>query len=269
MLGTSWCNRVWPSRQREEELNPPDIFLSYEDALSRMWTVPDDKLRSRLFDLSVELYRSELERRRHAEARSNATLTVGGITFALAGGLFGLFGKEFGTALIPWKLIIATYLGAMMYLVGSLMAALRVYGPSSTNIIDPVDLAPTETETETEYIVRYSCRLVEYTIKNYKENNRVLESVFISQQRLRYGIGLLFVALLMFVGGYIVRTDPGSTFQVMLRTGHGTRYQIRFPCSGTEGMLRGHKFEDRAHTFSGLKALVYTSSRFRFRQHPA
>ena len=203
-------SRLWPHPQPEEELNPPAIFLTYANALPRMRAVLDGALRSRLFDLAGQLYRSEMERRRHTEARSTATLTAAGITFALAGGLLGLFGKELMTVMTPWKVaIVACHSVALVYLVGALMAALRVYGRSPIHIVDPVDLAPIDGETDTAYVERYSCRLIEYTIENYKENNRILQSVSTSQTRLQYAIGLLFVAVLLFVA-LLSRTAPGS-----------------------------------------------------------
>ena len=124
MAGARWrqlSSRLWPQPEPEDAFNPPAIFLTYVNALSRMRAVSDGALRARLFDLAGQLYRTELERRRHTEARSTATLTAAGITFALAGGLLGLFARELMTVPTGWKFaIVACYSAALVYLVGAL-----------------------------------------------------------------------------------------------------------------------------------------------------
>ena len=213
-MAGAWWHRLWPSPQPEEEVNPPAIFLTYENALSRIRAVHDGAFRSTLFDLAGQLYRSELERRRHTEARSSAILTAAGIAVALAGGLLGLFGKELATMTMPWNLIVlCLFVVASVYQLGALIAILRVYGPAPISIMDPVDLAPIEDETDLAYRERYSCRSIEYTIQNYKENNRVLQSLFASRDRLRNAIFLfagvlLFVAVRLFVD-LLSRAAPG------------------------------------------------------------
>src|SRR5712691_7381120 len=117
--GRHWWSRLWPQPEPEGAVNPPAIFLTYANALPRMRGVTDDALRARLVDLAGQLYRSELERRRHTEARSTATLSAAGITFALAGGLLSLFAKELMTVPTLWKIVIvACHSGALVYLVG-------------------------------------------------------------------------------------------------------------------------------------------------------
>src|SRR5437867_2122554 len=120
MAGTWWrhlWSRLWPQPEPEETFNPPAIFLTYAEALPRMRAVSDGALRARLFDLAGQLYRGELERRRHTEARSTATLSAAGITFALAGGLLGLFAKELMTVATAWKVaVVACHSAALVYL---------------------------------------------------------------------------------------------------------------------------------------------------------
>jgi len=93
-------------------------------------------------------------------------------------------------------LTLVAYAGALIYFLGSIIAALRVLGKSKRNCIGPDDLPP-ESRNKGQYLLHLSEKYLQYTIENYKLNNIQLSIVYFSQECFRNAVILLITCGLL------------------------------------------------------------------------
>ena len=191
---------IWPVPKSDEELNPPQIFDSYEKALASIKLTHDPSLSLVIGGLSKELIDQTADRRNHIESRASATINIAGVSLALLGGLATLFGNN-SPGLPIWFFIVALtfILVALTYLLGSILIAVQVYGRIMRATLDPNDLVPEQNETADSYSLRIGARRIAYAIYNYRANNRAVGFVYAAQRRLQFGI-----AILLIVGSLVV-----------------------------------------------------------------
>lgn len=192
MLLSQLIRSIWPVPPSESELNPPDVFEKYEKSLNaiRAWQGPADS--SIIAELSRELFDQTEDRRDHIDRRANSIVTISGISLALLGGLSKLLGDA-SSNLSPWVLV-AVLVGGFLtltYLLGAMVVAMRVFVRIVRATLDPDDLVPSQDDSDDTYSFRVGVRRIQYTIDNYRANNKAVGFVFAAQRRLQYGLILL------------------------------------------------------------------------------
>lgn len=204
-LRSAWA-WIWPQSETDAELNPPAVFKRYADALAAIRKSTDTTLVTTISDLSKDLFDETRDRRVHVENRAAAAVTISGIGLAALGGLSTLLGQV-SARLYGW-LAVGTLIFIFMslaYLLGAMLAALRVYGEIRRSTLDPADVVPLQREGLNAYLLRVSAQRIEYAILNYRANNTAVGFVFAAQRRLRHGMVLLALA------GSIVVLGQGLT----------------------------------------------------------
>jgi len=127
---------------------------------------------------------------------------VSGITAALAVNFIGTLSQN------PLKVspaikiaMLAMAMLALVYILGAVLGALGVYRPLHRYTVGPDDLVPSAWTKEQTYMHRLSQKWVDYTIQNYRVNNRVNSLVSAAQQLLFRGVVLLGVVELALLTG--------------------------------------------------------------------
>lgn len=221
MTFQSFASTVWaflcPQPETDARLNPPPIFDTYGQALNTIRNTQDDELNQAIADLSKDLFEETRERRGHVESRASATVTASGIGLAALGGITSLWG-QLSPKLYAW--LPASTLGvivlALVYLIGAMQGTQRVYGEIARATLDPTDVAPVQGEVLSTYRLRVSAKRIEYSIYNYRANNKALGFVFAAQRRLKYGVFLLALAGSIVVLGQVSKSAITGTTPISI-----------------------------------------------------
>ena len=205
-VSSTWAF-VCPRPETDDELNPPSVFRTYERALSTIRQTNDRALIEAIADLSKELFEDTRDRRGHVESRASATVTAAGIGLAALAGIASLWSQQ--SQRVAWlpAITIGAIVIALLYLISAIASCQRVYGENVRSTLGPPDIAPAQGVDKLGFSLHVSALRIEYSINNYRANNKALGFVLAAQQRLRRGVTLLAIA-----GGMVlIFQTPKST----------------------------------------------------------
>ena len=85
---------VWPTAQKEEDLNPPTIFKRYREACESLSSVSDKTSGPRILNLAKSLFDEEEARRLRIEATAHQFLSVVAVAVTLIVAVAGFVLKD-------------------------------------------------------------------------------------------------------------------------------------------------------------------------------
>lgn len=197
-LNKIW-HHVWPKPEQESLINPDNVFKPYFDALDMLFPDnphPDDE---KLYKVCRQLFDSESDRRTSIDNRAGVLMPATGIIVALVAGIGLAILKEYQS--LSYQTIIsimATYIMSLLYMFATIYRILKIHGSVSRYTLGPDDVVPSAVSSngnrQISVLERHVARkLLWYTIKNYKINNRQMASLVAAQNSLRNSIIVLVV----------------------------------------------------------------------------
>lgn len=202
---------ICPACESGETLNPDRVFQKYYAAIANLGGVQEETVLQELYNNCQDIYKGEEQRRLNIAQKAIISLSATGISSAIIVGLASLIlNDKLRIDGITSILTLVAYAGALIYFLGSIIAALRVLGKSKRNCIGPDDLPP-ESRNKGQYLLHLSKKCLEYTIENYKLNNIQLSIVYFSQECFRNAVILLIMCgLLIGSRGFSAKVSGGK-----------------------------------------------------------
>jgi hypothetical protein len=199
---------VVPLTPSESELNPASIFAQYTVAIDALKAgVPgnDDKT---LLSSSERLYDGEVARHSSIDGRASGLMSAIGIAATLVTGL-GLTTLSDVANLSPpgYVVVLVVYIAVLVYLAATAVIAFRVQGYMPRSMPDPTDLTPDAGINQTRSI---ACRLMDYTVRNYRENNRAAYLLYSGQKCFRNAVLVLVLGGLLSALITVTQSGLGS-----------------------------------------------------------
>jgi hypothetical protein len=202
--------QVLPAPLPEAELNPERLFHSYELASAGLPSNKYKPVSGHLLDLARYLFDEEEARRARLETTAANLLNVLGVVAALVVGFVGILiaqEEPFVGLLLVGVVII--YGLTLIYLSAGFVLALAVLSHEPRYCLDPTDLVWQDGVDEWTYEQVVAKRLMEYTVANYRINNRQVNRLRVVRVLFRNAVlGILFAGLLL-GGSMVLRNDSG------------------------------------------------------------
>jgi hypothetical protein len=216
----SICYLLWPWRKSWDELNPAEIFRNYVDAVGVMVNTQPSADDEKLLAQSWRLFDNENARRNSIDTRAAAIMSAIGLAATLVTGVGFTVFKDAAIPFAARVIILVGYLVSLAYLVRTMVLLFRVHGDVSRYTPDPSDLPTAATDLQpvvgdpvqapggpvvrplSAYDRRLACRIMNYTINNYKINNTQLDALVVAQRAFRNAI--LTIVLSGTVAGFII-----------------------------------------------------------------
>lgn len=218
-------NEIWPRATAEVELNPTDIFSQYDDTISQLTasTRPTDD--EALLNFTTKLFDNDAARRTSIDTRAGALMPAITIAVTLVSGVGFSALKDvpkFSSA-AAWCIFI-TYIIALAYLSRTVIRTFQILGLVERNTPGPLDVVPSSepnldtTRLDVGYRVleasaykrEYAIKLLSYTVRNYRANNRQMDSLAIAQRCFRNALivivigGCIAASIYMFASGPVL-----------------------------------------------------------------
>ena len=178
----------------ESELNPPGIFDKYEAAVATIKagaaTADDEKI----LNLSLKLFDNEVARKASIDSRASAMMTSITLAAALVTGVGFTMFKDVGSVSSAafWSIFVS-FAAALLYLTATAVLCIYIQGPIARATPDPTDLVPPPHAEPSAYPRHLAVSILDYTITNYKINNRAVSRVWLAQKCFRNALLTLVV----------------------------------------------------------------------------
>lgn len=195
----SVCDQIWPCRGSPNQINPDGVFQSYRDAIAALEREPilDDD--PDLLAKSWKLFDNDKDRRSSIDSRAAALMPAIGLAATLVTGIgFTLMSQIGQFPTVAGWVIAITYVTALIFMTRTALLLFVVHGPIVRQTPDPSDLQPPGARKKMRDWDRYlACKILNYTIENYKTTNLQMDALRVAQAAFRNGI------LIIVIGGTI------------------------------------------------------------------
>jgi hypothetical protein len=199
------CYLLWPRRKNSATLNPADVFGRYVTAIDGMANTPPSADDEKLLAQSWKLFDNESARRNSIDTRAAAIMSAIGLAATLVTGVGFTVLKDVSIPPLARLIFLLGYVPSLAYLVRTMLLLFQIQGEVTRSTPDPSDLptAPADlrpiaealvraanvnTAASSAYDRRLACKIMTYTVQNYKVNNEVLEALFVAQRAFRNAI---------------------------------------------------------------------------------
>ena len=190
---------LWPTKLEEKQLNPEVFFERYVNAYTSISITENYKIGSRILDISKYLFEEEEGRRNRIETTASNFLNVITVTAALVIGLAGYIFSDGLQKLGLFRILILAGFGmSLIYLCAASIHALKVFSECPRYYIDPTDIVPHNNEIDEQYSIRLGKKFLEYTVENYKINNRQMNIIYTTRAFLRNAVFAILICGLFF-----------------------------------------------------------------------
>jgi hypothetical protein len=185
---------VWPRCSATEILNPPPIFAGYQQAVDDVEHAAHSDDDEKLLTQSWKIFDNESARRTSIDTRAGAIMPAISLAATLVTGAGFTVLKDTALPLNARWVILATLLTALVYLGRTTWQLFRVHGEVHRNTPDPTDLPPppmpawVQAEVPSPYDRALACKIMRYTIQNYRINNEQSDELFVAQKAFRNAI---------------------------------------------------------------------------------
>lgn len=192
---------IWPRYESHSTLNSEKIFQKYYEAIDGLRYTTETTVLRELYNNSLDIYKEEEKRRLNITQKATTSLTATGTLSAIIAGLATLlFSQQLRMNEMYAFLSLIFYAGALIYLLRSILIALKILGRENIRYcIGPDDLPPGN-KNERQYILHLSEKYLYYTIENYKLNNIQISKLWVSQESFRNGIIILLMTCTLVIG---------------------------------------------------------------------
>jgi hypothetical protein len=208
---------LWPWRKNSATLNPNQIFARYVNAIDRMAKTPPSADDQKLLAQSWKLFDNESARRNSIDSRAGAIMSAIGLAATLVTGVGFTILKDASIPPVARLIFLLGYMPSLVYLVRTMLLLFQIQGDVTRNTPDPSDLptapgdlrliaeAPAGAAANATVLSVYdrwlACKIMTYTVANYKVNNVVSDALFVAQRAFRNAI--LFIVFSGTVAGIV------------------------------------------------------------------
>jgi hypothetical protein len=185
----SILSQFWPVRDDPARINPADIFQIYEDAILGMEQGSPSADDSKLLAQSWKIFDNEGARRTTIDSRAAAMMPAISLAATLVTGVGFTVLKDESIPVLARCIILASFLLALLYLVRTMVLLFKIHGKVFRSTLDPSDLPPPVSRARTSpYDRKIACKILRYTVANYKVNNIQTDTLFVAQHAFRNAI---------------------------------------------------------------------------------
>jgi hypothetical protein len=208
---------IWPWRTNPATLNPDGIFARYVGAIDRMSNTPPSADDQKLLAQSMKLFDNESARRNSIDSRAGAIMSAIGLAATLVTGVGFTVLKDVSIPPVARVIFLLGFMPSLVYLVRTMLLLFQIQGDVRRSTPDPSDLptAPGDLRLIAEapagavanatvlsvYDRRLACKIMSYTVENYKVNNMVSDALFVAQRAFRNAI--IFIVFFGTVAGIV------------------------------------------------------------------
>ena len=183
---------LWPRRSNPADLNPTNIFDGYIATVATMAAAAPAADDEKLLDQSWKIFDNESGRRTSIDTRAAALMPAISLAATLVTGVGFTVLKDTTLPVDALAVILATYVLALVYLVRTMLLLFVIHGQIFRHTPDPSDL-PTPAGAAaagqpSPYDRGLACRIMRYTIENYRINNVQTNVLVVAQQSFRNAI---------------------------------------------------------------------------------
>lgn len=187
------CDFLWPRQAVEQNINPQAPFAKYEAAIEDIRNAAPTSDDPKLLAQSWKIFDNEAARRNSIDTRASAMMPAISLAATLVTGVGFTIFKDATLAASATLIIMATYLVALVYLVRTMILVFRIHGQVFRNTPDPSDLPVPESVAANPpppsgYDRILACKIMTYTVLNYKVNNVQSDLLFVAQRTFRNAI---------------------------------------------------------------------------------
>jgi hypothetical protein len=186
---------LWPWQRKSATLNPDDVFAGYGNSIDVMEAVPLTADDEKLLAQSWKLFDNETARRTSIDTRAAAIMSAIGLAATLVTGVGFTVLKDVSIPSIARVFILMGYVLSLVYLVRTMLLLFQVHGDVPRYTPDPSDLvtgplppAAPGAPILSPYDRRLACKIMRYTVNNYKINNMQADALFVAQRAFRNAI---------------------------------------------------------------------------------
>jgi hypothetical protein len=188
----SLCAFLWPRRSNPDVLNPAGPFGSYERAINDMAAAAPSTDDPKLLAQSWKIFDNEAGRRTSIDTRAGAVMPAISLAATLVTGVGFTVLKDATIPIDARCVILATYLLTLVYLVRTMLLLFVIHGQVFRYTPDPSDLptpvAGTAAAAVSPYDRELACKIMRYTVQNYRINNVQSDALFVAQKTFRNAI---------------------------------------------------------------------------------
>jgi hypothetical protein len=182
---------LWPERSKESDLNPETLFRTYEDAVAQISAKKPTADDAKLLAQSWKLFDNEAGRRATIDSRAAAIMPALSLVVTLITGVGFTVLKDNTISLGARSVVFAAFLIALIYLIRTMLLVFLVHGKVYRSTLDPSQIIPPgglAKEAVSPYDRMIACKLLSYTIRNYRTNNVQSDNLFVAQKAFRNAI---------------------------------------------------------------------------------
>jgi hypothetical protein len=195
---------LWPRQNNPATLNPDEVFARYVGAIDRMANTPPSADDQKLLAQSMKLFDNESARRNSIDSRAGAIMSAIGLAATLVTGVGFTVLKDVSIPPLARVIFLLGFVPSLVYLLRTMLLLFQIQGDVTRNTPDPSDLptAPADLRPIAEvpagaadnatalsvYDRRLACKIMTYTVENYKVNNVESDALFVAQRAFRNAI---------------------------------------------------------------------------------
>lgn len=186
---------IWPWQRNSATLNPDNVFAGYGNSIELMEAAPLTDDDEKLLAQSWKLFDNETARRTSIDTRAAAIMSAIGLAATLVTGVGFTVLKDVSIPPMARVFILAGYVLSLGYLVRTMFLLFQVHGDVPRYTPDPSDLViralPPDVPIPpaiSSYDRGLACKLMRYTVSNYKINNMQADALFVAQRAFRNAI---------------------------------------------------------------------------------
>ena len=210
----SW---IWPRQDAPAVINPEAIFQTYESAIETMSNGLASADDPKLLAQSWKIFDNEAARRNTIDSRAAAMMPATNLAATLVTGVSFTVLKDDTIPFVARCIILGTFVLALVYLVRTTVLLLKIHGRVFRSTLDPSDLPPAPPPAAppqpppdpllapiSPYDRAIACKILRYTVLNYRVNNVQTDALFVAQHAFRNAIyvivfGGTIAAIVLFI----------------------------------------------------------------------
>ena len=187
---------IWRRRGEDAEFNPELIFRAYEESISDIESSGPTSEDAKLLAQAWKLFDNEGARRSTIDTRASMLMPAISLAVTLVTGIGFTVLKDNTVSVDARVIILTTVVLALFYLLRTILMLFMIHGKVYRNTLDPSDIAlplVSSRSRASSFDRKIACKLLRYTVANYRANNVQSDNLFVAQHSFRNAI--LIVAL--------------------------------------------------------------------------
>jgi hypothetical protein len=199
----------WRARGKEAELNPAEFFQRYDDAITELENGKATADDSKLLAQAWKIFDNEWARRTTIDTRASTLMPAISLAVTLVTGIGFTVFKDRTISLDARFVILLTFVLSLLFLLRTMLLLFMIHGKVYRSTLDPSDVVLPITlraPAVSSYDRKIACRLLRYTVANYRTNNIQSDNLFVAQHSFRTAVlivalgGTIAVGMLFFRG---------------------------------------------------------------------